>query len=199
MPSDSRATLQPALARYSTRWKVCSQSSLSKMPSAASLLSMGTQLSLPGRWRERGRGKESKEASKGKRVRKDYQRQTPTESRERESEMLRFALLQIRKLHLPSVDDERSFSYISVLSLEAATGHEGVFESVPDMFSSSDVLESHWGLSSVEEHLEPSTKSIELYTSRWNLNGLFGLRAQSSQDWRPRMLSLDLFYQSATM
>lgn len=107
MPSDSRATLQPALARYSTRWKVCSQSSLSKMPSAASLLSMGTHLPLPGKWRERGQGKESKEGSKEKRVRRDYQRQTPTESRERESEILRFALLQIRKLHLASVDDQR--------------------------------------------------------------------------------------------
>lgn len=67
LPSDSPATLQPALARYSTRWKVCSQGSLSKIPSAASLLSMGTRLSMPGRWRERGQRDEWKEGSKGKR------------------------------------------------------------------------------------------------------------------------------------
>lgn len=69
MPSDSQAILQHALARYSTRWKVCSQSSLSKLPSAASLLSMGTLLSLPGRLRERGQGKETME---GKEWRKGY-------------------------------------------------------------------------------------------------------------------------------
>lgn len=33
-PSDSQGTLQPVLARYTTRWKVCSQCSPSKMPPA---------------------------------------------------------------------------------------------------------------------------------------------------------------------
>lgn len=80
------------------------------MPSAASLLSVGTWLSLPGEWKEREQGKETQEISKGERWRNDY---VANNKRNRGGghKILRRVLFQIRKLYLASVADQRNSAF----------------------------------------------------------------------------------------
>lgn len=146
--------------------------------------------------RERIEGGTLWERNKGEGVKERWQK---TESKNEEEEKRTksqgsVSSFQIWKLHLASVDDQRSAvsrwvqlrevlhphfpfssSYISFHSSEAAMGHGGAFESAPIMFSSSDVSVSFRGLRSVETSHPFKLNPLNLITSRWNLNVLFAL------------------------
>lgn len=148
--------------------------------------------------RERIEGGTLWERNKGEGVKERWQKTESKNDRGKKNKIARSVSFQIWKLHLASVDDQRSSasrwvqlrevlhpyfpfssSYISFHSSEAAMGHGGAFESAPVMFSSSDVSVSFRGLRSVETSHPFKLNPLNLITSRWNLNVLFALGACS--------------------